>query len=41
VIARYAKERQPGERFGDFTVRSGVVAATTAGNRFHADVTLA
>lgn len=41
IIARYARERNAGERFGDFTIRAGYVAATTAGNRFHADVRLA
>jgi sulfite reductase (NADPH) hemoprotein beta-component len=41
LVARYAKEREKGERFGDFVVRIGAVAATTAGNRFHADVKLA
>ncbi len=40
LLVRYAKERRDGERFGDFVVRAGTVAATTAGNRFHADVTL-
>lgn len=25
LFARYAKERQPGERFGDFVIRAGVV----------------
>ena len=38
IIARYAKEREAGERFGDFTIRAGYVKATTAGNRFHADL---
>ena len=38
IIARYARERTDGERFGDFAIRAGYVAATTAGNRFHADV---
>ena len=41
IIARYAKERLAGERFGDFTIRAGFVKATTAGNQFHADVALA
>jgi len=40
ILLRYAKERRDGERFGDFTIRAGVVKATTAGNRFHADVAL-
>jgi sulfite reductase (NADPH) hemoprotein beta-component len=41
IITRYAKERQTGERFGDFTIRAGYVKATTAGNQFHNDVVLA
>ncbi len=41
IIARYAKERTEGERFGDFTIRTGYVKATTAGNQFHNDVVLA
>jgi len=35
LFARYAHERGPGERFGDFVIRVGVVAATLAGNQFH------
>ena len=38
ILLAYAKERESGERFGDFTVRKGYVAATTAGNNFHANV---
>jgi sulfite reductase (NADPH) hemoprotein beta-component len=38
IFDRYAKEREEGERFGDFVIRAGYVRATTAGNRFHADV---
>ena len=41
IITRYAKERHDGERFGDFTIRAGFVAATTAGNNFHANLNLA
>ncbi len=41
MIKRYAKERRPGEHFGDFVVRVGIIKATPAGNKFHADVTLA
>lgn len=26
LLSRYANERQPGERFGDFTVRTGIVS---------------
>lgn len=40
LLVRYAKERNEAERFGDFVIRIGVVAATTAGNQFHADVKL-
>jgi sulfite reductase (NADPH) hemoprotein beta-component len=40
LLNAYAKQRQTGERFGDFVVRTGVVKPTTAGNRFHADVVL-
>ncbi len=40
MLLRYAKEREEGERFGDFTIRAGFVKATTAGNQFHADVDL-
>lgn len=38
ILLDYAKEREEGERFGDFTIRKGYVAATKAGNQFHADV---
>jgi sulfite reductase (NADPH) hemoprotein beta-component len=40
MLKRYAKEREDGERFGDFVIRAGYVRATTAGNQFHADVEL-
>jgi sulfite reductase (NADPH) hemoprotein beta-component len=40
MFARYAKEREAGEHFGDFAIRAGYVKATTAGNRFHADLDL-
>ena len=40
MFARYAKEREEGEHFGDFAIRAGYVRATTAGNRFHADLDL-
>lgn len=40
LIAAYAKEREEGERFGDFVVRTGVVKATLAGNAFHKDIEL-
>ncbi|MEO1264364.1 MAG: NADPH-dependent assimilatory sulfite reductase hemoprotein subunit [Pseudomonadota bacterium] len=35
LFARYAKERETGERFGDFVVRAGVIAPTTSGAAFH------
>ncbi|MEN8661633.1 MAG: NADPH-dependent assimilatory sulfite reductase hemoprotein subunit [Lentimonas sp.] len=38
ILLAYAKERNEGERFGDFTVRKDYVKATTAGNNFHANV---
>jgi len=41
LLGRYAKARKPGEHFGDFVIRAGVVAATLAGNRFHDGVKLA
>ncbi len=41
LLVDYAKERKAGERFGDFVIRTGVVAATPAGNKFHDDVKLA
>jgi sulfite reductase (NADPH) hemoprotein beta-component len=41
ILKAYAKKRRDGERFGDFAIRAGYVAPTTAGNRFHADVKLA
>ena len=34
LIASYAKERLDGERFGDFVIRKGHVAATRSGRRF-------
>ena len=40
IIERYAKERNDGERFGDFVIRAGYVAATTAGNNFHLNLNL-
>lgn len=41
LFLRYAKERDGGERFGDFVIRAGVVKPTLGGNTFHDDVTLA
>jgi sulfite reductase (NADPH) hemoprotein beta-component len=40
ILLRYAKERQDGERFGDFAIRAGYVKPTLAGNHFHADVAI-
>jgi sulfite reductase (NADPH) hemoprotein beta-component len=37
LLAAYAKEREPNERFGDFTIRAGFVARTGNGRDFHAD----
>lgn len=36
IIARYAKEREDGEHFGDFVIRAGYVEAVYDGMRFHA-----
>ena len=36
LLAAYAAERRPGEGFGDFVVRTGVVKATVQGLDFHA-----
>ena len=38
IIARYARERTPGERFGDFCIRSGYVHATSQGRDFHQNI---
>ncbi|KAK7955844.1 sulfite reductase (ferredoxin) [Apiospora aurea] len=38
LLKQYATERQEGERFGDFCIRSGVIKETTDGQNFHADV---
>lgn len=35
VLSRYAKERNEGEHFGDFTIRAGIVKVTTDGTNFH------
>ncbi|MEI6604787.1 MAG: NADPH-dependent assimilatory sulfite reductase hemoprotein subunit [Verrucomicrobiota bacterium] len=35
LIAHYARSRHPGERFGDFCIRAGYVAATVQGADFH------
>ncbi|MGY8686360.1 MAG: NADPH-dependent assimilatory sulfite reductase hemoprotein subunit [Verrucomicrobiales bacterium] len=38
MIESYAKERENGERFGDFVIRKGIIKETTAGNNFHANL---
>ncbi len=38
LIERYADERNDGERFGDFVIRTGVIAETTEGRLFHENV---
>lgn len=35
LFRHYAKEREEGERFGDFTIRTGYVKAVTDGTNFH------
>lgn len=35
LLPLYAKEREDGERFGDFVIRKGIVKATTDGTNFH------
>jgi sulfite reductase (NADPH) hemoprotein beta-component len=37
IFAAYAADRQKGERFGDFTIRAGFIAATNNGRDFHAN----
>lgn len=39
ILKRYAKEREEGEKFGDFVIRAGYVAATvTRGIDFHSNI---
>jgi len=38
LFSTYASSRMQNEHFGDFVIRTGVVRATTAGNRFHHDL---
>jgi sulfite reductase (NADPH) hemoprotein beta-component len=38
LFGAYAKGRGPGERFGDFAIRTGFIAATGNGRDFHANV---
>ena len=35
MIEGYAKERESGERFGDYVIRKGIIKETTAGSNFH------
>lgn len=35
LLARYAKEREESEHFGDFVIRAGIIRATTDGTNFH------
>jgi sulfite reductase (NADPH) hemoprotein beta-component len=35
TLGRYARERQAGEHFGDFTIRAGIVRAVTEGRLFN------
>ncbi|MBV1692038.1 NADPH-dependent assimilatory sulfite reductase hemoprotein subunit [Novosphingobium sp. G106] len=35
TLGRYARERQPGEHFGDFTIRAGIVREVTEGRFFN------
>jgi sulfite reductase (NADPH) hemoprotein beta-component len=37
IFASYASERKKGERFGDFTIRAGFVAASGNSRDFHAN----
>ncbi len=40
LLKRYALEREEGERFGDFTIRIGMIKPTTMGKTFHDDVSV-
>jgi len=35
LLKRYAEEREPGERFGDFVIRAGIVEEVRSGLDFH------
>jgi sulfite reductase (NADPH) hemoprotein beta-component len=35
TLGHYARDRRPGERFGDFAIRAGYVAEVTEGRRFN------
>jgi len=38
IIHRYAKEREEGEKLGDFVIRAGIIAATVQGDDFHKNI---
>ena len=38
MLKRYALEREEGEHFGDWTIRAGIIKATTEGRDFHEGV---
>jgi sulfite reductase (NADPH) hemoprotein beta-component len=38
LLTRYSKERNEGERFGDWTIRAGIIKETREGKDFHDDV---
>jgi len=38
IIRKYAKDRNEGERFGDFCIRAGYVTATEQGKDFHKNI---
>jgi sulfite reductase (NADPH) hemoprotein beta-component len=40
MIKRYAKERNEGEHFGDWTIRAGIIVATKWGTDFHDNVSV-
>ncbi len=40
LLQQYAKERLPGERFGDFTIRAGIVSPTGTPADFHAQASI-
>lgn len=40
LLSRYAKERNEGEKFGDWTIRAGIIKETTEGKAFHDDVSI-
>ncbi len=38
IFSRYAKERESDEKFGDFVIRAGIIAATIQGDDFHKNI---